>query len=229
MRTPPNTLRGRACIGFIRVSTNKQKTEGLSLEQQIETIRAVVAERGGDLLTIRGDVASGMGVDAHRRNPELFEALKEARDKRAAIVVTDITRLGRSDTLAKAIRQFELEVFSADTGRILTYDELERRLRSAQAFGEALRRRVVASLSKPELRARVGNSKNLRYARERAAIVRLSKANERAEEIAQILSTVDPQRKLSAAQVAVLLNGRGLRTSRGNIWTKEPSVGSSGE
>jgi DNA invertase Pin-like site-specific DNA recombinase len=153
---------------------------------------------------------------------DLQEVLNEARRLRAVIVVTDITRLGRSDTLADLIRQLELEVFSADTGRILTYEELKRRLSNAQAYGEALQRRVKNGIAIAKSKGRrPGNSKNLRHAQQRAAIERENRANERTEQIAHILSQVDPKAELSAAKVASLLNNRGLRTARGNAWTKD--------
>jgi DNA invertase Pin-like site-specific DNA recombinase len=104
---------GVRVIGYARVSTEEQGTNGASLPAQESMIREEARRRGWDLLTVYSDVASGKSTT---RRPGLADAVDalEGRGpwepKPHAIVVVRLDRLSRS---------------SADAGRL--FDQAKRK------------------------------------------------------------------------------------------------------
>lgn len=81
-------------IGYCRVSTAKQEDSGAGLEAQEATIRAYVQARGGELLDLRQDVASGGSL---RRRTELGRTLRDLKAGNAdTLVIAKLDRLSRS-------------------------------------------------------------------------------------------------------------------------------------
>lgn len=98
--------KGTKAIGYIRVSTSEQATEGISLDNQKAKITAYCALNDLDLMEIIED-AGQSGKDLHRDG---IEALLDSIRKRevSAIVVYSLSRLSRRviDTLT-LIETFE--------------------------------------------------------------------------------------------------------------------------
>ena len=85
-------------VGYVRVSTNGQVENGISLPAQEAKIRAWAEANDAELLNIFHD--QGMsGSKADR--PGLLEALQLVRERKAALVVYSLSRFSRStrDTL----------------------------------------------------------------------------------------------------------------------------------
>lgn len=94
----------RSAIGYVRVSTAEQATEGVSIDAQSARIQAWAAANGYRLAALHVDAGlSGKRAD---NRPELQHALDEACRQKAALVVYSLSRLARStrDTLAMAER-----------------------------------------------------------------------------------------------------------------------------
>ncbi len=94
----------RAIVGYCRVSTDDQVSEGVSLEAQQQRIEAYGLAHGMPIIRIFTDAGiSGKRAD---NRPGLQEALNLACRERAAIVVYSLSRLSRSinDTLKIAER-----------------------------------------------------------------------------------------------------------------------------
>lgn len=81
-------------VGYVRVSTEGQAQEGISLEAQRGKIRAWAEVTGYELLQIHVDAGiSGCRSD---NRPGLQEALTDACKQKAALVVYSLSRLARS-------------------------------------------------------------------------------------------------------------------------------------
>lgn len=80
---------GKNAVGYVRVSTDMQALDGLSLDAQREAIRAYCASQGIHLVRIYQDVESGGKVD----RPGLVSALHADFD---VLVVLKFDRLSRS-------------------------------------------------------------------------------------------------------------------------------------
>jgi DNA invertase Pin-like site-specific DNA recombinase len=87
-------------IGYIRVSTEGQAEEGVSLDAQREKIEAWANLHDETEVVIYRD--AGIGGGSMDQRPGLQDALREACKRRAALVVYSLSRLARStrDTLS---------------------------------------------------------------------------------------------------------------------------------
>ena len=84
----------KRAIGYIRVSTAGQATEGVSIDAQTARIRAWCDCNGYSL----ADVFTDAGISGKRADnrPGLRRALDAACKRRAALVVYSLSRLARS-------------------------------------------------------------------------------------------------------------------------------------
>jgi len=101
----------KVCLGYVRVSTKRQKNEGVGLETQKRKIRAWAEMNDYTLIGIEEDPGlSGSRMD---NREGLQKAIKIACDKKAALITYSLSRLSRSlqDTLVIADR---LEKAGAD-------------------------------------------------------------------------------------------------------------------
>lgn len=98
-------------VGYVRVSTEGQATEGVSLEAQEARIRTWCEGNGYTLSAVHVD--AGLSGSKATNRPGLQAALTQACGSRAALVVASLSRLARStkDTLGIAER---LEKAGAD-------------------------------------------------------------------------------------------------------------------
>ena len=93
-------------IGYVRVSTDAQAADGVSLAAQRARIRAWAASRGCKLVAIHADEGiSGKRAD---NRPGLQAALEDACRAKGVLVAYDLTRLGR-----ELLRRPELAVIVA--------------------------------------------------------------------------------------------------------------------
>ena len=81
-------------IGYVRVSTEEQAREGISLEAQKHKIRAWTEALDGELLFIAED--AGISGKLIRNRDGLRWAIEAACAARAALVVYSLSRLSRS-------------------------------------------------------------------------------------------------------------------------------------
>ncbi len=91
-------------VGYVRVSTSEQAQEGISLDAQREKLGLWASLHDRELISVHEDAGvSGSSID-HR--PGVRAALDEACQRRGALVVHSLSRLGRStrDTLLIADR-----------------------------------------------------------------------------------------------------------------------------
>lgn len=109
---------GEKVIGYVRVSTETQGTNGVSLEAQQEAIEAECKRRGWTLLRVEQDVQSGKST---RKRPGLERALSACRSGEASgIVVSKLDRLSRSvvdaGQLLEEARQRGFNIVALDFG-----------------------------------------------------------------------------------------------------------------
>lgn len=97
-------------IGYVRVSTEGQAVEGVSLEAQREKIAAWCELNGYTLAAVFEDAISGKRAD---NRPGLHDALNAVRKNGGALVVYSLSRLARSTKDALSISE-QLEKSNAD-------------------------------------------------------------------------------------------------------------------
>lgn len=90
-------------IGYVRVSTEGQATDGVSLDAQRARIEAWALANGAELVALHTDAGISGGRADNR--PALQAALDAACKSKAALVVYSLTRLSRSTRDALAISE----------------------------------------------------------------------------------------------------------------------------
>lgn len=109
--TAPSVTGRRLAVGYIRVSTDRQATEGVSLEAQEARLRAWAAANDAELVAVHVDPGLSGGRADNR--PELQAALDDACRLRAALVFYSLSRVARS-TLDTLVISKRLERAGAD-------------------------------------------------------------------------------------------------------------------
>ncbi len=101
----------KIAVGYVRVSTERQASEGVSLEAQEARIRAWAAAQGLELAAVHVDAGLSGGRADNR--PGLQAALSDVCRRRAPLVVYSLSRVARSTRDALAIAE-RLEKAGAD-------------------------------------------------------------------------------------------------------------------
>jgi DNA invertase Pin-like site-specific DNA recombinase len=209
-------------VAYYRVSTDKQGERGLGIEAQREAVGRAV--RDGEIVAEFTEVESGK---KHTNRPELIAALKEAKRRRAVLVIAKLDRLARNVHFISGLMESGVEFIAADMPHA---SKLTVHIMAAFAEHEreAISERTKAALQqiKKELQLngfRVSKAKKTFYklgnphldlARQAAAIVN------RNHPATFIVSTVRDMRadKKTWRQIAERLNGMMVQTGRGKIW-----------
>lgn len=231
-RTAPRTA-----VGYIRVSTEGQATEGQSLNDQRERIEAYAKAHGYRLVGIEAD--EGLSGKTADNRPGLQRALRAVCRERGVLVVVKLDRLARSTRDAIELVE-QIDGCGADlasiTEQIDTATAQGRFVyRLFASLGE-LEREQIAERTRAALAFRRAHGMKLGSARPghwqgredrrkagAAAGSAIAAANRRAER-APVYTEVGPVaaelrgQGLSLRAVAAELNRRGLTTPRGADW-----------
>lgn len=135
MKTPQ-----KVAVGYVRVSTERQASEGVSLEAQRERIEAWAAYQGISLAAVHVDAGLSGGRADNR--PGLQAALADVCKRRGILVVFSLSRMARSTTDAGNLSK-RLEKAGADLV------SLSENLDTTSAMGRFVFR-LIASLAELE-------------------------------------------------------------------------------
>ncbi|HVM79917.1 MAG TPA: recombinase family protein [Stellaceae bacterium] len=206
----------RQFVTYQRVSTDKQGRSGLGLEAQASAVASYVASVGGEVVGAYVEVESGRRDD----RPELARALAACRKLKATLLIAKLDRLARSVHFISGLMESGVEFCAVDmpfAGRLTIHvlaavAEHEREMISARtkaALGAAKARGVKLGSPNPAPAAALG----LASLRARAAA--------HAANVLPVVEAIRATGALTLRQIAVALNARGLRTSRGGFWHPE--------
>lgn len=210
----------KMAVGYARVSTKEQGARGASLEAQRDAIDRFADFSGYTVLDHFSDVASGAGEDSFHQRSGLQDALRLAASEGADVIVWSWDRLSRYADIENQIRT----ILPAACEVICVEDPMTlRRASEAARFEHAERRRKVLSETTSEALAKkkaqgaqLGNP-TIRELQGKASKANADKAQLQVERIASVLRQEDAA-GLSYAEIAALLNGKGIRTSRNKEW-----------
>jgi DNA invertase Pin-like site-specific DNA recombinase len=207
--------------GYIRVSTDGQAKEGVSLEAQEGKIRAWCQVNGYELAGVYVETMSGGRAD---NRPQLQAALAEVCRGKGVLVVYSLSRLARSTTDAIAISQ-RLEKCGADLA------SLTERIDTTSAAGKMVFRMlaVLAEFERDQIKERtVAAMSHLRRKGMRISRVvpfgydlaedgQTLTANTSEQAGVALMSRLRGAGK-SYAEIAEQLGRRGVRTKAGGSW-----------
>lgn len=207
-------------VGYVRVSTEGQAKEGVSLEAQAARITAWAQGNGYELAGIHVDAGiSGSKSD----RPGLQAAIAQACKERAALVVYSLSRLARSTKDTLTISE-KLEKAGADLV------SLTEKIDTTSAAGKMVFRMlaVLAEFERDQVSERtktaMGHMKaqgrrvgTLPYGYKLAddGTALLSEPSE--QEVLSITKTLKAE-GLTLREIAEKLNAQGYRTRRGTAW-----------
>lgn len=230
------TTTPRTAIGYIRVSTEGQATEGQSLNDQRERIEAYAKAHGYNLVGIEADEGlSGKNTD----RPGLQSALRQVCRTKGVLIVVKLDRLARStrdaielveniDACGADLASITEQIDTATAqGRFVyrlfaSLGELEReqiaeRTRAALAFRKAHGMKLGS--------ARPGHWEGREHRRRAgAALGSAAAAAARRAERAPVYAQAEPiaagmrAAGQSLRAIAAELNARGITTPRGADW-----------
>jgi DNA invertase Pin-like site-specific DNA recombinase len=108
---------GTQAVGYVRVSTSSQERSGLGLEAQRQAIADFAKQEGFVVNHWFTEAESGAGSDALEKRPQLAEAIKVARNKRAPVLVAKLDRLSRDVHFISGLMAHRVEFIVTALGR----------------------------------------------------------------------------------------------------------------
>jgi DNA invertase Pin-like site-specific DNA recombinase len=103
-------VRQRQYVAYYRVSTQQQAHSGLGLEAQRDSVERYVQRVSGKLVADFTEVKSGRKT----KRPQLAEAIRICRMRRAVLVIARLDRLARNVALIADLIDDELEFVAVD-------------------------------------------------------------------------------------------------------------------
>lgn len=215
------TTTKQTTVGYVRVSTEQQGIDGVSLEAQRAKLEAWALANDCNLVAVYVDVISGKRAD---NRPELQKALAHVTEARAALVVYSLSRLARStkDTIAIAER---LERAGADLV------SLSEKIDTTTAAGKMVFRMlaVLAEFERDQIAERTATAMQYKKQRsERVGSVPFGYdldfdgvtliANTAEQEVLRIITELR-EKGQSLRQIAAELTRRGITAKKGRAWS----------
>ncbi len=208
----------KQAIGYIRVSTDKQVTEGVSLEAQEAKIRAWAHLNDYELVAIYRD--EGISGSSISKRPELQQALQSCK-KGMALVCYSMSRLSRSveDTLAisRKLEKAGVDLVSLSE-KIDTTGAAGRMIFNMLAVLSQFERDQVAERTQAALRHKKNSGQV--YSPTPYGFEAINGALVRVASEAQVIADIQAARASGQTlqQIADDLNARGITTKKGKSW-----------
>lgn len=175
-------------VGYIRVSTERQGEEGVSLDEQAHMLRGFCHHRKYDLISIQEDDRSAAGSNDHSFRPGLQEAIRIAEREGASLLVPSADRLARNTNALSQILEYGLRVISVADGRRLGRKSLELLIDRAQRERDVIAERVRKGAKRAKANGvKLGNQKNLPVAQRNGAISNVARADRKVRELADFI------------------------------------------
>ncbi len=228
--------KGQKAVGYLRVSTQDQVEEGLSLEMQERRIRAYCEAQGFVLIRIFKD--EGISGSKLSIRPGVQEAIEVACEEKAVLVFLKLDRLARSvvDAIHLAERLKKCGAHMAS---------IEEKIDTTSAMGEFIYI-LMSALSQLERKTTAERTKSvLRHKRDKGEVYGQAPYGfERGEQIGMspkgkathalvecgaeqgIMEMIrelreDHSKPETFINISARLNNLGLRTRRGTLWKRD--------
>lgn len=207
-------------VGYIRVSTNEQAKEGISLRHQEEKIKAYAALHEMELVEITRD--EGLSAKTVDKRPGATRVIDMAATGEAeAIVVYKLDRMFRNAAEALRISQ-ELNnlgvALHSVTERLDTQSAMGKFFFTIMAAAAEMERNLISERTRDALRHKKALGEVYNHAPYGYDIVERKLVPNKVEQkvIARILTLRDD--KMSLQCIASDLNNEGIRTKKGKAW-----------
>jgi DNA invertase Pin-like site-specific DNA recombinase len=215
----------RGIVGYLRVSTQRQKVSGLGLESQEAALKSFARENGYRIIRCYVETESGRKTSADR--PQLARAIGHARRSGAKLVIAKLDRLARNVHFVSGLLESGSDFICVDNPHankltihlLAAFAEHEREeisKRTKSALQSYRRRGGLLGGSRPECR-------NLTQAARRRGARAAGETARRAanEAYADLAEGMLSEREAGATlqEIANALNRQGHTTRRGCPWS----------
>jgi len=201
-------------VCYYRVSTTQQGQSGLGLDAQRQAVRDYAQKVQGTILDEQVEVESGKRSD----RPVLTNAIQRCRETGATLLVAKLDRLSRNLHFITTLQQSKVNFLAVDNPHatpflihiLVAVAEYERTMISTRTKSalEAAKRRGV-KLGNPVIQTAVAKSAESRRLTCREQYARL----------APTIRDLQSQGFIRLKDLANQLNARGIKTSRGCLFT----------
>jgi DNA invertase Pin-like site-specific DNA recombinase len=202
-------------IIYIRVSSQRQAKQGISLEAQLDQCRSLIKSKGGENIGEFIDVKGG----ASKTRPEFIKALGLAMKEDATIVFWRLDRFAREEEYAHKIKNSGVKMYFMDKPDITPF-----------IFGVLV---AVAADERRALISRVNESYRYRrklikdrggyYSKNGSVVTKFGGSDEHMKSIAEsggvasglqkTIALLNDERRITALKVAQMLQAKGEKLS----------------
>lgn len=220
-KTGANLLTATKTVGYVRVSTEEQATEGVSLEAQEARIQAYCVANDLELVRVYKDegVSAGTPLEKRPQGAAMLDALRggEARH----VVAVKLDRLFRNaldclrnvDKWDKAGISIHLLDLSVNTSTAAGKAFLQMAAAFAEMERNLVRERTESALSHKKANLHVYNHVPYGYDRQGDKLV----PNPAEQDVIECIKTMD-KNGVPMLRIAEALNNDGVPTKRGGRW-----------
>ena len=206
-----------AAVGYIRVSTKKQKTSGLGLAAQEESIRAFCEREGLELSRIFTETESG----CEDQRPELMSALQMAKKQGGFVVVAKLCRLSRRVSLISKFMDEKVPFISTEIGTSVDPFMLHVWAAFNEAEAKKISRRTKDALkAKMDQGWKAGNP-NINEVNQLGRKLQADRADEFALKLKDVVAGFQATGVNTLSGLATSLNQAGVKTARGGTWSAQ--------
>ena len=211
----------KQAIAYIRVSSREQGKSGFGLESQKAEIEGFAKAAGYRIVQVYSEVASVVGGSSLEKRPVLQKAIAHAKGKDWSLIVSRLDRLSRdADEIETLTMASGITIVSARTDGGSGYVTIRTEAARIQKETEMLSERTRAGIARARRQgATFGNKVNLPEAQRLGVKTNQKLAQARRQELGPVISELRAKGATTGADIARLLNARGLRTPRGQPWT----------
>ena len=203
----------RPLVAYHRVSTDKQGRSGLGLEAQVAAVGKYVARSGGELLASFEEVETGK----HSDRPQLQQALRLCRQKRAILVIAKLDRLSRNLAFIANMMESGVDFVACDM------PEANKTMLQIMAVFAEHEREAISRRTKDALQA--AKARGQKLGNPRPDIARLNDGRvQRSREFRQRAYPYIKQLRdggMTLRQIAEQLNERGIASGNKRLWHLE--------
>ena len=206
-------------VSYVRVSTAKQGHSGLGLEAQRAAVDSYLNGGKWALLAEFQEVESGKRND----RPELKEAIRLCRQKKATLVIAKLDRLARNVAFIAALMESKVEFAIVDMPSATPFT-IHIMAAVAEQEAEAISKRTKAALIATKARGTVLGGR--RVSAERLVEIGAAARAERSKRVKKAAVDLAPViREIRAAGLTTLraiaaeLNDRRIDAPRGGQWS----------
>lgn len=210
----------KAYVGYLRVSSKRQATEGDSLDVQRDELAAYAREHGATLQGPHQDDLSGYRKNVKHR-PGLRAAIDEALCLRVPLLVARIDRLTRSLDDLCLLDVDGLVIVAADRG-VVGRATLKAAVAKAHAESKTKSRRAKDQHAERRYRSGWVEPPEFDSGRKKGALSNKSRAAQRVREVADFIRMNPVARELSHRNRADHLNSVGLLNLKSSSGIREP-------